>query len=121
MRRDVALPTTGTCSATATGSSSATDERGDPLAVDAFRIRRHARDREPAEAPERVKGIGVVLIGEGDLSQELGRPRDYEHPVVAEAIDRVPGRSVGPGVPCGHPHPDAKNIERIMAASGCRS
>jgi len=36
-----------------------------------------------------VKGIGVVLIGEGDLSQELGHPRDYEHPVVAEAINRI--------------------------------
>ncbi len=33
-----------------------------------------------------VRGIGVVLIGEGDLSQELGHPREYEHPVVAEAI-----------------------------------
>jgi len=32
---------------------------------------------------EQVKGIGVVLIGEGDLSQELGHPREYEHPVVA--------------------------------------
>jgi 4-hydroxy-2-oxoheptanedioate aldolase len=27
-----------------------------------------------------VPGIGVILIGEGDLSQELGRPRQYEHP-----------------------------------------
>ena len=28
---------------------------------------------------DEVKSIGVVLIGEGDLSQELGHPRDYEH------------------------------------------
>jgi hypothetical protein len=28
---------------------------------------------------QEVKGIGVVLIGEGDLSQELGHPREYEH------------------------------------------
>src|SRR5438128_4923394 len=27
---------------------------------------------------KQVAGIGVVLIGEGDLSQELGHPRDYE-------------------------------------------
>src|SRR2546422_1811613 len=38
---------------------------------------------------QEVKGIGVVLIGEGDLSQELGHPREYEHPVMAEAIDSI--------------------------------
>jgi 2-keto-3-deoxy-L-rhamnonate aldolase RhmA len=32
---------------------------------------------------QEVPGIGVILIGEGDLSQELGHPREYEHPVVA--------------------------------------
>src|SRR5215467_2475924 len=30
-----------------------------------------------------VKGIGVVLIGDGDLSQDLGYPRQYDHPEVA--------------------------------------
>ena len=63
-----------------------------------------------------VKGIGVVLIGEGDLSQELGHPRDYEHPVVAEAITRILKTCQDHGVPCGHPHPDAKNIERLIAS-----
>jgi 4-hydroxy-2-oxoheptanedioate aldolase len=63
-----------------------------------------------------VKGIGVVLIGEGDLSQELGHPRDYEHPVVAEAINRILKICQHHGVPCGHPHPDAKNIERLIAS-----
>src|SRR5262249_22605331 len=29
---------------------------------------------------KKVSGIGLVLIGEGDLSQELGFPRQYEHP-----------------------------------------
>jgi 4-hydroxy-2-oxoheptanedioate aldolase len=62
-----------------------------------------------------VKGIGVVLVGEGDLSQELGHPRDYEHPVVAEAIGRILKTCQDHGVPCGHPHPDAKNIERLIA------
>ena len=62
-----------------------------------------------------VKGIGVVLIGEGDLSQELGHPREYEHPVVAEAIDRILKICKDHNVPCGHPHPDAKNIERLIA------
>ncbi len=39
---------------------------------------------------QEVPGIGVVLIGEGDLSQELGHPREYEHPVVADAIQSIP-------------------------------
>ena len=55
-----------------------------------------------------VPGIGVVLIGEGDLSQELGHPRDYEHPVVADPINTILKICKEHNVPCGHPHPDAK-------------
>src|SRR5574342_170041 len=65
---------------------------------------------------EEVPGIGVVLIGEGDLSQELGHPRDYEHPVVAEAINRILKICQDHNVPCGHPHPDARNIDRLIAS-----
>jgi 4-hydroxy-2-oxoheptanedioate aldolase len=65
---------------------------------------------------QEVPGIGVVLIGEGDLSQELGHPRDYEHPVVAEAIERILKICQEHNVPCGHPHPDARNIERLIAS-----
>jgi len=61
-----------------------------------------------------VPGIGVVLIGEGDLSQELGHPRDYDHPVVAEAINHILKICKEHNVPCGHPHPDGKNIERLV-------
>ncbi len=63
-----------------------------------------------------VPGIGVVLIGEGDLSQELGHPRDYEHPVVADAINSILKICKEHNVPCGHPHPDARNIERLVAS-----
>jgi 4-hydroxy-2-oxoheptanedioate aldolase len=63
-----------------------------------------------------VPGIGVILIGEGDLSQELGHPRDYDHPVVAKEIDRILNTCKQHNVVCGHPHPDAKNIERLV---GC--
>jgi len=62
-----------------------------------------------------VPGIGVVLIGEGDLSQELGHPRDYDHPVVADAINAILKICKEYNVPCGHPHPDGKNIERLVA------
>ena len=55
-----------------------------------------------------VPGIGVVLIGEGDLSQELGHPRDYDHPVVADAINSILRICKEHNVPCGHPHPDGE-------------
>ena len=61
-----------------------------------------------------VPGIGVVLIGEGDLSQELGYPRQYEHPVVADAINSILSICKEHNIPCGHPHPDAHNIERLV-------
>jgi 4-hydroxy-2-oxoheptanedioate aldolase len=61
-----------------------------------------------------VPGIGVVLIGEGDLSQDLGFPRQYDHPVVAAAIDEILTICKEENVPCGHPHVDASNVERIL-------
>lgn len=61
-----------------------------------------------------VPGIGVILIGEGDLSQELGHPRQYEHPVVQEAIGEIVQICKDHNVPVGHPHVDEKNVERIL-------
>jgi 4-hydroxy-2-oxoheptanedioate aldolase len=63
---------------------------------------------------EEVPGIGVVLIGEGDLSQDLGYPRQYEHPTVASAIDDILTICKEHNVPCGHPHVDAKNVEGLI-------
>src|ERR1700733_10751205 len=62
-----------------------------------------------------VPGIGAVLIGEGDLSQELGYPRQYEHPTVLEWMARVVKTCTEHNVPVGHPHVDSNNIERILA------
>ena len=61
-----------------------------------------------------VPGIGFILIGEGDLSQELGFPRQYEHPVVLEHMARVVATCKKHNVPVGHPHVDGKNAERIL-------
>ena len=61
-----------------------------------------------------VPGISVVLIGEGDLSQDLGYPRQYEHPTVASAINEVLAICKQYNVPCGHPHVDAKNVESLL-------
>jgi 4-hydroxy-2-oxoheptanedioate aldolase len=63
----------------------------------------------------KVPGIGVVLIGEGDLSQNLGYPRQYDHPAVAEAMTAIRRICQEHNVPCGHPHVDANNAERIVA------
>ena len=63
----------------------------------------------------KVPGIGAILIGEGDLSQELGHPRDYDHPLVVEWMNRVVTTCKVHNVPVGHPHVDTKNVERIVS------
>lgn len=62
-----------------------------------------------------VPGIGCVLIGEGDLSQELGVPRQYEHPIVKEAMAQIVSTCKKHNVPVGHPHVTAKNVETVLA------
>ena len=64
---------------------------------------------------EQVPGIGYVLIGEGDLSQDLGFPRQYEHPTVAAAIDEILEICKAHNVVCGHPHANAKNVDELVA------
>lgn len=63
---------------------------------------------------QNVPGIGAVLIGEGDLSQELGYPRQYDHPDVAGAMAEIIGTCTAHDVPVGHPHVNVKNVERIL-------
>jgi 4-hydroxy-2-oxoheptanedioate aldolase len=62
-----------------------------------------------------VPGIGAVLIGEGDLSQDLGHPRHYDHPTVVSAMAEILAICKAYNVPCGHPHVDARNVEHILA------
>jgi 4-hydroxy-2-oxoheptanedioate aldolase len=61
-----------------------------------------------------VPGIGAILIGEGDLSQELGLPRQYEHPEVLKWMARVVDTCKKNNVPVGHPHVDSNNVERVL-------
>ncbi len=63
----------------------------------------------------KVKGIGAILIGEGDLSQELGYPRQYEHPVVLKHMAEIVAIAKECNVVVGHPHVDSKNVERVLA------
>ena len=62
-----------------------------------------------------VPGIGVVLIGEGDLSQELGFPRQYEHRAVLDAMAEIVSICKAHDVVVGHPHVDRKNAQRVIA------
>jgi len=62
-----------------------------------------------------VPGIGVVIIGEGDLSQNLGFPRQYTHPTVAGAINEFLAICKEHKVACGHPHVDEKNVKEVIA------
>ena len=64
---------------------------------------------------KKVPGIGAILIGEGDLSQELGYPRQYEHPEVLKWMAKVVDTCKKNNVPVGHPHVDSNNVERILA------
>ena len=61
-----------------------------------------------------VPGIGAILIGEGDLSQELGVPRQYEHPEVLKHMAQVLTTCKKHKVPVGHPHVDAANVDRVL-------
>ncbi|KWX23996.1 aldolase [Mycolicibacterium wolinskyi] len=63
---------------------------------------------------DQVPGIGLVLIGEGDLSQELGIPRQLEHPLLEEARQRILKICREHGVAVGHPHVTAKNVEQVI-------
>jgi 4-hydroxy-2-oxoheptanedioate aldolase len=61
-----------------------------------------------------VPGIGGILIGEGDLSQELGLPRQYEHKVVLDAMAQVVATCKKHKIVVGHPHVETANAQRII-------
>jgi 4-hydroxy-2-oxoheptanedioate aldolase len=61
-----------------------------------------------------VPGVGCILIGEGDLSQELGYPRQYEHKAVLEWMKRVVDTCKKHNVVVGHPHVEQGNAERVV-------
>jgi 4-hydroxy-2-oxoheptanedioate aldolase len=64
---------------------------------------------------DNVPGIGAILIGEGDLSQELGYPRQTEHKVVLDAMAEVVSICKKKGVVVGHPHVTTANAARVIA------
>jgi 4-hydroxy-2-oxoheptanedioate aldolase len=63
---------------------------------------------------EQVPGVGLILVGEGDLSQELGVPRQFEHPTVQAHRDRIVEVCNARGVPVGHPHVTERNVDEVL-------
>ena len=61
-----------------------------------------------------VPGVGFVLIGEGDLSQELGYARQYDHPVVRDAMSQIVAACHKHKIPVGNPHTTGANVERLV-------
>lgn len=61
-----------------------------------------------------VPGIGAVLIGEGDLGQELGFPRQYEHPALLDAMAQIVDICKRHDTIVGHPHATSKNMQRVI-------
>lgn len=66
------------------------------------------------EMLDQVPGIGLVLIGEGDMSQELGIPRQYDHPRMRECKSRILEICRAREVTVGHPHVTADNVEQVL-------
>ena len=62
-----------------------------------------------------VPGIGFIMIGEGDLSQELGVPRQYEHPLMQEAGAKILAACKKHNVVMANPHVNAGNVERLLS------
>ena len=66
-------------------------------------------------AASRRHRVELILIGEGDLSQELGCPREYDNACVLDALKQVVATCKEHKVPVGHPHVDSNNVERILS------
>jgi len=62
-----------------------------------------------------VPGIGAIVIGQGDLSQELGVPRQIEHKLVLDAMAEIVAICKEYKVVVGHPSVSPANAERVLA------
>lgn len=87
-------------------------DRGEILVV--LQIEDTAGIRNLPDMLDNVPGIGVILIGEGDLSQELGYPRQTEHKAVLDAMAEIVAICKQRGVVVGHPHVTPANAERVI-------
>lgn len=63
----------------------------------------------------KIKGISAILIGGGDLSQELGYPRQADHPEVRKWMAKCVETCKKHGVAVGHAAVTPENAERVIA------
>ncbi|WP_027212648.1 HpcH/HpaI aldolase family protein [Burkholderia sp. WSM2232] len=61
-----------------------------------------------------VPGIGVLLIGEGDLTQELGCPRQYDNVELLRMMKHVLEVGKAHDIPVGHPHVTKDNVSSVI-------
>lgn len=64
---------------------------------------------------DEVPGISVIIVGEGDLSQELGVPRQYDHPDVLDGVHEILNTCKAKNMPCGFWHTTGDNVERLIS------
>ena len=62
-----------------------------------------------------VPGITAIMVGEGDLSQELGVPRQYDHPEVLAGVKQIIETCKAHSVPCGWFHTTMDNVDEKLA------
>jgi 4-hydroxy-2-oxoheptanedioate aldolase len=70
---------------------------------------------EAAEQIAAVEGVDVLLLGALDLSHDLGRPGDVEHPELIACAERVAAAAVGAGKVLGAAVSDADGARRWRA------
>ncbi len=63
---------------------------------------------------EEVPGISAILTGEGDLSQELGVPRQYDHPEVLAGVKEILEICKAHNVANGFFHTTMDNVEQLV-------
>ena len=64
---------------------------------------------------EEIPGISAILTGEGDLSQELGHPREYEHPEVLAGVREILDVCKAHDIANGFFHTTLDNVEQLVA------
>ena len=61
-----------------------------------------------------MPGIGVVLVGEADLTHDMGIPQQYDNKEFKDALREIGAICKNAGVAAGHPHVFKKNVENLL-------
>ena len=61
-----------------------------------------------------VKGVDILFVGPGDLSQSLGRPLDFDNPELQQVIDKVANAAKKHGKHWGITTGSAESAEKLL-------